>query len=334
MPKQKNIKVDKSQKSTTKKSKELSKKLLSNKKKDESKIKKQETKKSEIKKSDSKTAKKDFLNKKAEAKNLIDRKEHNLSQELNKVDSKKSEIVLKKTEQQKVVPSKKISEIRIKSNFKVGEYAVYPSHGVGKIVDIEKTKILGQEFLCYIMFFEKEKLNIKIPANNVEKIGLRHLASKAQMDEVFSILRSGIKKLKGMWSRRAQEYETKINSGDIILLAEVLRDLTRDIEDGDRSYSERIIYETAVNRLASEYSVVYGGDFEEAKAKVVATAKDKLGVEGKIVQKDEFDEFDYDDSEREEDDEDIDEDDEDMDEDDDMYDDEEDEKPRKRRASK
>ncbi|MBU6339724.1 MAG: hypothetical protein KGQ36_07140, partial [Rickettsiales bacterium] len=162
-------------------------------------------------------------------------------------------------------------------------------------------------------------------------------ASKAQMDEVFSILRSGIKKLKGMWSRRAQEYETKINSGDIILLAEVLRDLTRDIEDGDRSYSERIIYETAVNRLASEYSVVYNCDFEDAKAKVVATAKDKLGVEGKIVQKDEFDEFDYDeeDSERDEDEEDEDdEDDEEGDEDDDMYDDEddEDEKPRKRRA--
>lgn len=228
------------------------------------------------------------------------------------------------------------SEGRSKLTFKVGDYAVYPSHGVGKIVEIEKTAILGQNFSCYLMYFEKEKLTIKIPMNSAEKIGLRHLISKSQMDEVFVILRSGVKKLKGMWSRRAQEYETKINSGDIILLAEVLRDLTRDIEDGERSYSERIIYETAIYRLSSEYAVIYGVDFEEAKQKVIITAKDKLNSEGKITQKDEFDEFDLDektseldedeDEESEEEDED-----EDGDEDDDYGDDDDDEKPRKKR---
>ncbi len=227
--------------------------------------------------------------------------------------------------------SKKSSD----NKFKAGEHAIYPSHGVGQITEIEKAVVLGQDFSCYLMYFEREKLTIKIPINSAHKIGLRHLVSKTQMDEVFNILRSGVKKLKGMWSRRAQEYETKINSGDIILLAEVLRDLTRDIEDGERSYSERIIYETAIHRLASEYAVIYNVSFEEAREKVVIAAKDKLNSEGKITQKDEFDEFDYDgqDSENDENEENEDEEEEDEDEDEDEDyedDDEEDVKPKKR----
>ncbi len=240
---------------------------------------------------------------------------------------------------QKIILTRK-NENRNKVVFKVGDHAVYPSHGIGKIVGIEKTAVLGQDFSCYLMYFEKEKLTIKIPMNSTDKIGLRHLISKSQMDEVFVILRSGVKKLKGMWSRRAQEYETKINSGDIMLLAEVLRDLTRDIEDGERSYSERIIYETAIYRLASEYSVIYGIEFEEAKEKVTLTAKDKLNSEGRINQKDDFDDFDSDleksDLDEDEDDEESeDEDDEDGDEDDDDDyeddDDDDDDKPRKGR---
>jgi hypothetical protein len=124
-----------------------------------------------------------------------------------------------------------------------------------------------------------------------------------------------------------------------MLLAEVLRDLTRDIEDSERSYSERIIYETAIYRLASEYSAIYDVDFEEAKQKVILTAKDKLNSEGKIVQKDEFDDFDDAKSSGSEDDEDEDEDEENEDEEDeededddfDYDDDEEDEKPKKKK---
>ncbi len=202
-----------------------------------------------------------------------------------------------------VKPTKAISTIFTKSakkpdstkkpNFKIDEFVVYPSHGVGKIVGTEKTTMLGRTMDCYLMSFEKERLEVKIPFDSAEKVGLRRLISKSQMDEVFIVLRSGVKKLKGMWSRRAQEYETKINSGDITLLAEVLRDLTRDIEDCDRSYSERIIYETAIYRLASEYGVIYGVTFNEARDKIVNIAKDKLSSDGRMVQQDDdFDDFD------------------------------------------
>lgn len=170
---------------------------------------------------------------------------------------------------------------------------VYPSHGVGQIINIENTIVMQQHISCYLIYFDRERLTIKIPTNKVEKFGIRPLVSKEQMSEVFSILRSGVKKMKGMWSRRAQEYETKINSGDIIMLAEVLRDLTRDIEDSERSYSERIIYETAIFRLACEYSAIFGIPFETARDKITITAKDKLESDSKLSKKDDdFDDFD------------------------------------------
>lgn len=232
------------------------------------------------------------------------------------------------TIQEKIVIKR--TDNKSKLSFKIGQYAIYPSHGVGKIIDIESTNILGTELKFYLMNFEKERLTIKIPVNNAEKVGLRHLISKQEMDEVFHILRSGVKKLKGMWSRRAQEYETKINSGDITLLAEVLRDLTRDIEDSERSYSERIIYETAIYRLASEYAVIYGISFEEAKDKIIIVAKDKLDSEIK-VRKDDFDDFD--DFEKDEENEDEEEEEEEEEDDDFDYDfdDFDDDEPRKKR---
>jgi len=213
-----------------------------------------------------------------------------------------------------------------KNLFKIGEYAVYPSHGIGKIIDIETAVIAGQDFSCYLMYFEKEKLTIKVPVKNSNKIGLRPLVSKTQMEEVLSILRSGNKKMKGMWSRRAQEYESKINSGDIMALAEVLRDLTRDIEDGDRSYSERIIYETAIARLTTEYSYIYSVEFEDAKSKIVSLSKDKVSSEAKEIRPKD-DDFDFEEKDEEEDEESEDEDEES--EDDEDY--EDDEQPKKHR---
>ena len=220
---------------------------------------------------------------------------------------------------------------------------IYPSHGVGKIIDIETTTVMQQVISCYLVYFEKEKLTIKIPIDKANKFGIRSLVSKAKMDEVFQILRSGVKKMKGMWSRRAQEYETKINSGDIMMLAEVLRDLTRDIEDSERSYSERIIYETAIFRLASEYAAIYSISFEEAREKVIIIPKDKIVSNSRTAKKDDFDDFDLS-KKKEESDEDDDEDDdeEEEDEDDDFNyeynenetfdDDDDDDKPRNKKG--
>ena len=191
-------------------------------------------------------------------------------------------------------------------NFKIGDHVIYPSHGVGKLLDIETIKINGRELSTLILYFDKEKLTIKIPVTQIEKIGIRSLVTSEKMEEVFEILRGGVKKLKGMWSRRAQEYESKINSGDIMLLAEVLRDLTRDIDDSERSYSERVIYETAIYRLASEYSVIIGITLEKAKEEIIAIAKNKLGEDDtseESKQKDSFDDEFEDEFEEEEEDE-------------------------------
>ncbi len=190
-----------------------------------------------------------------------------------------------------------------KSTFKVGNYVVYPSHGVGKITKIEKTTIANKELNFYLIHFAKERLDIKVPLKTANNIGLRNLVTKKQMDEVFLTLRSGVKKLKGMWSRRAQEYETKINSGDIMLLAEVIRDLTRDIDDSERSYSERIIYETAIYRLSSEYSAIYSTSIEDATDHVLTIAKDKLNSEENSSDKEDFD-FAFSDKDNDEDDDD------------------------------
>ena len=215
-----------------------------------------------------------------------------------KISAKKENVqkTIKKSEEKSkkpaIISKKKPLEAK-QNNYSINSYVVYPSHGVGKIIDIETISVMQQQVSCYMIYFDREKLTIKIPTNKVEKFGIRPLVSKEKMNEVFSILRSGVKKMKGMWSRRAQEYETKINSGDIIMLAEVLRDLTRDIEDSERSYSERIIYETAIFRLACEYSAIYGVSFEVAKDKVTITAKDKLESESKSAPKDDdFDNFD------------------------------------------
>ena len=127
-----------------------------------------------------------------------------------------------------------------------------------------------------ILYFEKERLTITVPESQIENMEIRKISSKADMDEVFAILANGVKKIKGMWSRRAKEYEEKINSGDIHLIAEVIRDLTRDVEEADRSFSERMIYETAVYRLASEYAILMNITLEEATQKIIEVSKQRV----------------------------------------------------------
>ena len=174
-------------------------------------------------------------------------------------------------------------KMKHKCSFKVDECVVYPTHGVGRIKDVVKEKIADFELECYVIEFEKEKLTISIPMKQAIKSGLRKLSTKKEMEEIFDILRSGVKKTKGMWSRRAQEYEEKINTGDLMSIAEVLRDLTRDIENSERSYSERVIYETALHRLSSEYASVENISITESVEKVTAISKDKIKFEEKKV---------------------------------------------------
>lgn len=160
--------------------------------------------------------------------------------------------------------------------FKDGEHCVYKTHGVGVVKEIQTIKIGTYESTCYIVFFKKEKLTISVPVNQILNGYLRKVSSREDMGNVFTVLKNGTRKIKGMWSRRAKEYEEKINSGDILLIAEVLRDLTRDIEDADRSFSERMIYETAIYRLASEYAIIHEMLLEEATKIILEISKEKI----------------------------------------------------------
>jgi len=176
-----------------------------------------------------------------------------------------------------------------KTTFKSGNYVVYPTHGVGKILKIKEDTIINQKIKTIIVFFEKDNMKLTIPYQKAVKVNLRHLISLGDMDEIFLILQSGTKKQKGMWSRRAQEYENKVNSGDIRLLAEVLRDLTRDISDADRSYSERLIYESALERLSTEYSLIKNISINEAREEIISKAKNKMISLGSSDIDDDFD---------------------------------------------
>jgi len=160
--------------------------------------------------------------------------------------------------------------------FKEGDHCVYKTHGVGKITRIESIKIGNYDNTCYIIFFEREKLTVSVPVTQTIGNYLRKISCKEEIENALEILRNGSKKIKGMWSRRAKEYEEKINSGDILLIAEVLRDLTRDIEDADRSFSERMIYETAIYRLASEYRIIHKTSLDEATRIILEISKEKI----------------------------------------------------------
>lgn len=171
--------------------------------------------------------------------------------------------------------------------FRVGDYCVYKTHGVAKIVDIQHIKVGDFESKCYILYFDREKLTLTIPVKYKNTTDIRKITSAEDMEKVFAILKTGQRKLKGMWSRRAKEYEEKINTGEIFQIAEVLQDLIRDVDDADRSFSERIIYETAIYRIASEYSVLKKISYEEAEKFILELAKEKISFVNAIEMNDE-----------------------------------------------
>jgi len=151
-----------------------------------------------------------------------------------------------------------------KKNYNIKDYVVYPKHGVGKIISVEKAKIGSIDINFYKVFIEKEKLTLSIPIN--QQSHLRHVSSINQINKAINVLKSKPKIKRTMWSRRAQEYEQKINSGKLYDLAEVVRDLNKKTDViAEQSYSERQLFEKAYERLKSEFEVVLG---EKAKIKM------------------------------------------------------------------
>ncbi|MFA5592320.1 MAG: CarD family transcriptional regulator [Micavibrio sp.] len=153
-------------------------------------------------------------------------------------------------------------------NFNKGDYVVYPAHGVGMIEGIETQTISGIEVKLYAISFEKDRMRLKIPIFKAKTSGLRRLCTGAHIKDALKTLQGKARIRRTMWSRRAQEYEMKINSGDPVSIAEVLRDLKRSNDDAEQSYSERQIYQSALERLAREVAAVEKIDEEKATAKL------------------------------------------------------------------
>ena len=155
-----------------------------------------------------------------------------------------------------------------KSEFKPEDFVVYPAHGVGRIVKVEKQEVAGFELELFVIAFEKDKMTLRVPTNKATEAGLRPLSSPDIVAHAMKTLKGKAKVKKAMWSRRAQEYEQKINSGDLIAIAEVVRDLHRADDQREQSYSERQLYEAALERLTREIAAV-GGNDEKAAAEEI-----------------------------------------------------------------
>jgi CarD family transcriptional regulator len=132
-------------------------------------------------------------------------------------------------------------------SFDVGDYVVYPKHGVGRVIELQKQEIAGMQLELYVLRFEKEKMTLRVPTNKAESVGMRKLSSDKTLREALETLKGKPKVKRTMWSRRAQEYEAKINSGDLVSIAEVVRDLFRADDQPEQSYSERQIFEAAAS---------------------------------------------------------------------------------------
>jgi CarD family transcriptional regulator len=154
-----------------------------------------------------------------------------------------------------------------KIGFAEGDYVVYPSHGVGKILGIEAQEISGYQLSVFVVHFDKDRMTLRVPVTKAQASGLRRLSTQKEMELALAKLKGRSKAKRTMWSRRAQEYEAKINSGDPASIAEVVRDLYRNSSQPDQSYSERQIYQAALDRLVREFAAV------EAIDEVTATER-------------------------------------------------------------
>lgn len=147
-----------------------------------------------------------------------------------------------------------------RNGFRTNEYVVYPTHGVGRIVGIEEETIAGMSLELFVINFEKDKMTLRVPTAKSATAGMRKLSEDAIVSKAFDTLKGRARVKRTMWSRRAQEYEAKINSGDLVAIAEVVRDLYRSDSQPEQSYSERQLYEAALDRMAREIAAVQDTD--------------------------------------------------------------------------
>ena len=159
--------------------------------------------------------------------------------------------------------------------FGVGQSVVYPAHGVGKITGVEKQTVAGMELEVYVVAFDQDKMILRVPTNRAEASGMRALAGSKLVEDALKTLGGKARIKRTMWSRRAQEYEAKINSGDLISIAEVVRDLHRGEDQPEQSYSERQLYESALDRMARELAAVENIDRDTAMDRLAASLAKK-----------------------------------------------------------
>lgn len=160
-------------------------------------------------------------------------------------------------------------KITVHNPYATGEYVVYPAHGVGKVADVAKQTIAGSELELLVVNFDKDKMTLRIPMAKAAGSGLRKISSAETMSDALNTLKGKARIKKVMWSRRAQEYENKINSGNPVAIAEVIRDLHRNENLADQSYSERQIYEQALDRLSNEYAITENISAADATQKII-----------------------------------------------------------------
>lgn len=174
-----------------------------------------------------------------------------------------------------------------RSIFKSKEYVVYPAHGVGQILDVEEQEVAGHRLELFVITFDKEKMTLRVPTHKWESVGMRKLSETVVVNNAIETLRGRARIKRTMWSRRAQEYEAKINSGDLISIAEVVRDLYRSERQPEQSYSERQLYEAALDRMAREVAVVESIGEDAAVLKVEAALQSGSGRSEKVATKEE-----------------------------------------------
>ncbi len=154
------------------------------------------------------------------------------------------------------------------TEFAPGDYVIYPTHGLGKVLRVEAQVVGGQEVKLFVIGFEEERMTLRVPLHKVKSSGLRSLSTRRVMEQAMTTLQGQASGKRVIWNRRALEYTAKINSGDPITIAEVVRDLYRNTDQPERSYSERLIYEQALSRLTREVAAIESIEVDAATTKL------------------------------------------------------------------